>query len=300
MLLINCAICDRKQKLVELYPQTINYEKVNEESFSARRTPDRMHYRLVKCTNCGLIFSSPILERDKIDKFYQGSLFFYSDETKYLGKTYLYYLKQALKGRNKKNLKLLDIGCGNGFFLEEVKKFGIKSVCGIEPSKAAVEKAAKDIKRNIKVDILKPKLFKKNSFDIICCFHTLDHITNPNLFLKICFQLLKKGGIMLFIVHNSNGLSVKLFGEKSAIFDVEHIYLFNPKSLHKIFSRNGFKIVEIFNVINKYSVNYWLKMVPLPNLVKLTLLKIFNVTKLGKVPFSISPGNIGIVAERPF
>lgn len=293
-----CAICGKKQKLRELYPQTIYFDKVNAETFSARRTPDRMHFRLVKCTNCGLIFSNPILVRSRIDNLYKKSSFSYTDESRYLKKTYRYYLEKALRSLDKSKLKLLDIGCGNGFFLEEVKNFGIKSVYGVEPSKTALENTPKDLKRNIKNDILKPNLFKNSSFDIICCFHTLDHITNPNSFLKICFRLLKKDGIILFVVHNTDGLSVKLFGEKSAIFDIEHIYLFNPKSLSSIFLKNKFKVIDIFDIKNRYPLSYWTRMVPIPKALKYVILKILEATHLGKIPISVKPGNIGIIAEK--
>lgn len=298
MISISCVICENKQKIIELYPETINFEKVNAETFSARRIPDRMHFRLVKCTNCGLIFSNPILERHKIDNLYKKSSFSYTDESKYLKKTYRFYLEKALRNLDKSKLKLLDIGCGNGFFLEEARNFGIKSIFGVEPSKAAVEQAPKDLRKNIKNDILKPNLFKNNFFDVICCFHTLDHITNPNSFLKVCFKLLKKDGIILFVVHNTDGLSVKLFGEKSAIFDIEHIYLFNPKSLSIIFAKNGFKVIGIFDIKNRYPISYWSRMVPIPKPLKYLFLKILEVTNIGKVPLAIKPGNIGIIARK--
>lgn len=197
-----------------------------------------------------------------------------------------------------RNLNLLDIGCGNGFFLNEVTKMGIKSVYGIEPSLASVNLAPKKIKKNIKISVLKPNLFKKEFFDIICCFHTLDHVTSPNSFLKICFKLLKKKGIVLFIVHNTEGLSVKLFGEKSAIFDIEHIYLFNPKNLRTIFSQNGFKVIRVFNVKNRYPLSYWFRMTPLPKTIKFIFLGLLYKTGLGKIPLNLSPGNIGIIAEK--
>lgn len=293
-----CAICNNNQNITELYPQTINFKNVNKKTFSARRTPDRMHYRFVKCTKCGLIFSNPILEREKIDRLYKESLFFYNEESSYIGKTYLHYLKQILGNKDKKNLKLLDIGCGDGFFLKEAKEFGINSVYGIEPSKPATGLADKDIKKIIKISILKPGIFKENFFDIICCFHTLDHITNPNAFLKQCFKMLKKGGKILFIVHNTDGLSVKLFGEKSAIFDIEHIYLFNAKSLTAIFKKNGFTPKQIFNIKNTYPLSYIVKMIPLPLVLKNFLLLALKKTGVGKIPLSLKPGNIGIEAVK--
>src|SRR5258708_1364252 len=105
-------------------------------------------------------------------------------------------------------------------------------------------------------------------FDIICCFHTLDHIVNPNLFLANTYVLLKKGGKIVFIVHDTDGLSVRLFGEKSPIFDIEHIYLFNKNSLGRLFKKNHFIVDEIFSVKNTYPLTYWLRMSPIPKLVK--------------------------------
>lgn len=81
-----CAICGKKQKLIKLYPQTVNFKAVDKKTFSARRTPDRIHYQFVRCKNCGLIFSNPILEPKKINKFYEKSYFSYDDESRYLKK----------------------------------------------------------------------------------------------------------------------------------------------------------------------------------------------------------------------
>lgn len=299
MITTHCAICKNIEKLVSLYPATFDVKKINTKTFSARRTPDRMHYQFVKCEKCGLIFSNPILEPKKIFSLYKGSEFHYTVESIYLAKTYGMYLQKVLNTfpANKK-LKLLDIGCGNGFFLGQAKKLGVSEVWGVEPGKETVKHASEEIRKNIKVDILRSGLFKKNTFDIITCFHTLDHIIDPNNFLKEVFALLKKGGKILFIVHNTNGLSVKLFGEKSPIFDIEHIYLFNPPSLKKIFKQNGFKKPTVFEVKNTYPLGYWSRMIPLPKNIKKSALHLLQKTKLEDVSLSIKAGNIGIIAEK--
>src|SRR3990167_4414139 len=163
---LQCAICSGKTKTRLLYRANFDFEKLNEITFSARRIPDNIHYQLNKCQNCGLIFSSPILAKSKIIRFYQKSKFTYEKEAVYLAQTYLSYLKTFRPNISPKT-KILDIGCGNGFFLSEISK------------------AAPYLKKNIKIDVFRKNIFPKSHFDIITSFQTLDHVVNPNEFIKI-------------------------------------------------------------------------------------------------------------------
>lgn len=295
---IKCAICKGKEKTVVLYNQNFSINKIDEKTFSARRLPDRIHYRLVKCTRCGLIFSNPILNLNKINSLYFKSDFNYNSESEYLKKTYLKYFKKYLSTKNIKCKKILEIGCGNGFFLEELRKNGMDNVYGIEPGMESVRKANIRIKKNIKVDILKKGLFPKESFDIILCFHTLDHIPEPNKFLEVAYSLLKKEGKIFFIVHNTNGLSVKLLNEKSPIFDIEHVYLFNNLNLKQIFTQNKFKNPQVFDIYNTYPLRYWLRLFPLNVFLKNKLIMLLERFKLDLIKIKLNAGNIGIVADK--
>lgn len=298
MIAIHCALCGTREKTRTIFQQNFRQIEITSATFSARRTPDRIHYRIVQCLRCTLIFSTPILPNEKILTFYKKSDFFYDTESKYLAKTYVEILQKASPNLIKKNLKLLDIGCGNGFFLEEVIKLGLKDVWGVEPGAASVEKASKKIKPRIKADIFKNGLFPKNSFDLVCCFHTLDHIVDPNMFLRNVYSVLKPGGSICFVVHDTDGLSVKLFGEKSPIFDIEHVYLFNKRSLTGIFKKNGFRDIKTFSVINKYPFSYWLRMSPFPKAFKDFALRTLGHIGLLGIPIRIPAGNIGIIARK--
>lgn len=297
MIKIFCAICGEKEKTKVLYRANFNPINLTSQIFSARRIPDNIHYQINKCLNCGLIFSSPILPEEKIKKLYKKSKFSYKEQVPYLNQTYLYYLKKFLT-KNFLFLKLLDIGCGNGFFLEEIYKMGIKNVYGIEPSEEASLKASINIKNKIKTDVLKKNIFPDNFFNVITCFQTLDHVVNPNKFLTVVFSLLKKNGMAFFVLHDTDGLSVKIFKEKSPIFDIEHIYLFNKETLKRIFRMNGFRDIEIFKVKNKYPLLYWVKMVPLPILFKKILTLFLEKSKLGRLVISLNAGNIGLIAYK--
>ncbi|OGD86832.1 hypothetical protein A2Z23_03305 [Candidatus Curtissbacteria bacterium RBG_16_39_7] len=294
---IYCAICGKKQRTRGLYKANIDLKRINEKVFSARRLPDKLHYQLNECKKCGLVFSSPILDLRKINEFYRKSQFTYQEQTSYLGKTYAYYLKKFFPSLSKQT-KILDVGCGNGFFLSELHKLNIKYTFGIEPSKEAVSKTPRRLKKNIKIDTLRENSYPNSYFDIICCFHTLDHVVDPNKFIRIIYKTLQKDGGILFIVHDTQGLSVKLFGEESPIFDIEHIYLFNKKTLGGIFQKNGFTKIQVFEVKNRYPLSYWLWMTPLPKILKDPLMKLIKNSRLGKMPISLGVGNIGIVAYK--
>lgn len=298
MLSTQCAVCGKKQRIKELYKENFSTNQINAQIFSARRSPDRLHYRLVKCVNCGLIFSNPVFPVKTVEKLYKKSKFNYNLESYFLKKTYGEYLRQVLPSNNFDKLKILDIGCGNGFFMEEAMEMGIKNVFGIEPSIGSIKKASQEIKKNIKCDILRPRLFRNNSFDIICFFHTLDHVFDPNVFLGIVHDLLKKNGKVICVVHDTEGLSVRLFGEKSPIFDIEHIYLFNKKTLAKIFKKNNLKSLKVLGVKNRYPILYWWKLMPIPRPLKDNINKLLSKTRIGAIPISLNAGNIVIIAEK--
>lgn len=297
MRIIQCAICKTNKYTQVLFPETTDFAKIDNGLFSARRIPDRVHYRLLRCSKCGLIFSSPILSEKTIRKLYRESKLTYEQEIESLKETYGHYLEKSLRN-TVKNPTLLEIGGGSGFFLEKAKEMGLSKVYGVEPSQDAVNQARSDIKKNMIVDFFPSRKIKNSAFDIICIFQTLDHIIDPNTFLQECYKALRKNGLVLCIHHNTDGLSVKLLREKSPIFDIEHIFLFNKDNLKTIFAKNGFKTVEVFEVKNTFPLRYWIRMFPLPLTIKLKLIEFLKFIRLDNFPITLSAGNIGIIARK--
>lgn len=297
MRIIQCAICKTNKYTDVLFPETTDFTRIDKDIFSARRIPDRVHYRLLQCNKCALIFSSPILSEKTIRKLYRESRLTYEQEIESLKETYGHYLGNTLR-YSVKNPALLEIGGGSGFFLEKAKEMGLSKVYGVEPSQDAVNQARSDIKKNMIVDFFPSKKIKKSSMDIICIFQTLDHIIDPNFFLQECRKALRKNGLVLCIHHNTDGLSVKLLREKSPIFDIEHIFLFNKDNLKTIFAKNGFKTVEVFDVKNTFPLRYWIRMFPLPLKIKTNLINLLKLIRLDNFPITLSAGNIGIIARK--
>lgn len=296
MIYQNCAICDKSDYRV-VYKENLDIKKIDEKIFSARRLPDRIHYRIVQCNNCKLLYSNPIIEYAKIATLYQKSFVSYDEQIENLRKTYGYYLKQLDKYSVVKK-RLLEIGCGNGFFLKEALKQNYQEVYGVEPGKKSIAKANQSIRKYIIEGIFKPGLFQKNFFDVICCFQTFDHIPYPNMMLKECFKIIKKGGCMLFLNHDVESFFARLMGDKSPIIDIEHTYLYSRETIKKIFQKHNFKVLNVGNAFNIHNLDYWIHLSPIPNNIKILTVKILKFLRLDNLKIKIYPGNLVLIAKK--
>lgn len=293
-----CPICDVDDGATQLYPANFDLAAFNPAVYSARRLPDRVHYRIVKCNTCGLVRSDPVADPEALAKLYAQSSFDYAQEVEDLKLTYGRYLDRLERFDVHKG-SLLEIGCGNGFFLEEAMKRGYASVAGVEPGKAVVEQARADIRPNIVCDILRPGLFEPGRFDTIAVFQTFDHISEPGPLLDECFRLLKPGGLVLCFNHNIEAWSAKLLGERSPIVDIEHTYLYSPKTISRLFEKHAFKTLETGSARNTYHLYYLTRLLPLPKALKRLKLAFLKATRIGNLRLTVPLGNLYIIARKP-
>src|ERR1700693_1463054 len=224
-----CAVCGTFGNATELYPPTYDATSFNERIFSARRIPDAIHYRTVRCNRCGLVRSDPAADQASLSGLYERSTFDYGIEVPNLRRTYARYLAKA-KARSR-GRSFLEIGCGNGFMLEEALALGYENVRGVEPSHGAVDAASPSIRDRIVVDIMKPGLFKPGEFDTACMFQVFDHLPQPGALLDQIHTVLGASGVLLCFNHNVRSLFARVLGDRSPIVDIEHCYLYSPETM---------------------------------------------------------------------
>jgi 2-polyprenyl-3-methyl-5-hydroxy-6-metoxy-1,4-benzoquinol methylase len=292
-----CAICRVEGNASELYPANLSHEAFDPAVFSARRLPDRIHYRIVKCNTCGLVRSDPIAPSGELTRLYQQSTFDYQAETDNLKRTYGRYLHR-LEHLGAGKGALLEIGCGNGFFLEEALNQGYQLIRGVEPSRAAIERAAPVIKENIHCGMMENGLFKAESFNVICLFQVIDHLPDPASVLNECLLLLRKGGLLLTINHNVTALSNATLKDRSPIIDIEHTYLFSPTTMRRTFEKCGYLVREQGQVTNDYSLHYLVRLFPLRASFKARVLEGLRRLHLDKIPVRVPLGNLYLVGQR--
>ena len=153
----------------------------------------------------------------------------------------------------KKCLKLLDIGCGTGGFLNFAKSLDL-DLYGFDASEAQVNHAKKtfpNVKQAISMkEYLNLSGQPKTKFDLITLWDVVEHISNPiELFTEIQQHLLPSG--RLFISVPNGGalkkkiLLYKLIFRKICLGPWEHVFYYTPKSIRTYLEKCGFEVLEI-------------------------------------------------------
>lgn len=293
-----CAICETADESEELYPPNLDAESFTPTVFSARRLPDRMHYRIVRCHACGLLRSDPVLDVATMNELYRASTFDYGEELDGLRVTYGAALDAAAALVDTRG-GLLDIGCGSGFVLELARGRGWSDPRGVEPSTDAIAKADPSVRSRIVADVMRAGLFEPGSIDVITLFQVLDHMPDPAGLLEECRRALRPGGAILAFNHNASAWSARLLKERSPIIDVEHTYLYTPDTMRRLFTKVGFDVVSVDGVRNTYSIAYLLHLVPLPRRLKEALIPRLRQTSFGRRQLTVPLGNLCLLARRP-
>lgn len=291
-----CAICGTFGNADELYPPTYDETSFNERIFSARRIPDSIHYRLVRCRKCGLVRSDPAANQASLIELYERSSFDYSAEVPNLRRTYGRYLARAKtlsRGRS-----LLEVGCGNGFMLEEALAQGYEQVRGVEPSQKAIDAAAPAVKPRILQDIMRPGLFEPDGFDTVCLFQVFDHLPEPGALLDEVHKVLTPGGVLLCFNHNVRSLSARMLRERSPIIDIEHCYLYSPRTMGMLLEMHGFDVVDAGAATNTLSLRHLLHLLPAPAGLKQSVLNASDRTGIGRVPMRLPLGNLYAIGRK--
>jgi len=150
--------------------------------------------------------------------------------------------------------RLLDIGSGYGFFLEEMKTRGWE-VEGVELS----ETGRKYTRNRIDVPVhsypLESLCLPKNHYDVVTLLYVLEHLPDPVSTLREVSRILRPGGLVLLRWPHSTPI-VKLLGPFSRFLDLFHtpfhLYDFSPKTMTRLLAVSSFK--QIRTVVGGYTI----------------------------------------------
>jgi SAM-dependent methyltransferase len=130
--------------------------------------------------------------------------------------------------------RLLDIGCGTGPFLRTLPRENWQ-LYGVEISPPEAEKARVLTGAEIFVGDPLDAAFAPGNFDVVTCFHLLEHIYTPMALLHQINKWLKPDGILYVIVPNIESWEARIF--HSYWYGLElprHVFHFSPESLKRM------------------------------------------------------------------
>lgn len=237
----HCPLC--RSKLKKIY--TAKDYLLSGESF-----------HIVECTACRLRLTSPFPEKDVIGSYYESDEYIsHANKSKSLFDSVYNLLRSYMLGRKSrlvekaagtKTGRILDIGCGAGHFLNTMKENGWE-VFGVDAS----PKARALVMSQFGIDTISSEEWfnSDGKYDVITCWHSLEHFHEPWEYLEKIRAHLNQDGVLIVALPNYESTDAKKYGADWAAYDTpRHLYHFTPFSLDKIMFTYEFLINEIYRM----------------------------------------------------
>jgi SAM-dependent methyltransferase len=218
-------------------------------------------FEYVVCRRCGLIYLSPRPSRQAVLDYYPEG---YDCHQPPLASTRSRILKWAqrrnLAGRRRLVLKqsglrrgrILDIGCGSGRFLEEMREAGWTTV-GIEPVASIAELARTQALLDVRVGTTETASLGGASFDVVSYWDVLEHTPSPTEELARAKALLVHHGLLVVSLPNWEGFDRALFRQHWHGFDApRHLFIFPRVVLARMLREAGFDVVAVGSTNSGY------------------------------------------------
>lgn len=296
----DCPVCGAcAADSIPFLERRIDTNRLGAYAYASRKMPEYMSFKLVRCPECDTVYACEAPSTDAVDDAYHQAAYDSREEALDAAEAYAMALKPLLativdrKG-------VLEIGAGTGAFLMQIKNSGFADVVGVEPSLAAIGAADEKIKSNIRSGVFCVGDYAASSFSLITCFMTLEHVHDPAGLVRDCFGLLKPGGYMAVVVHDWRAWNNKLLGRYAPIIDIEHLQIFSKKSITGLFEKSGFTDIRCDRLVNKYKLEYWNRLLPVPLIVKQWIRRLLVITGLARVRLKVNAGNLILIARRGF
>ena len=229
-------------------------ENINDFFAAEDYTVSHEKFDIFQCKNCTHLFTQNIPAQNEIGKYYASENYIsHSDtQTGIVNRLYHIVRKKTLNGKmrliqketKKQTGKILDIGCGTGAFLHNMKTAGWEST-GLEPDETA-RKKAQELYKLAPLPSLEIFNLPENTFDAITMWHVLEHVHQLHEYVEQLKNLITDKGRIFIAVPNYTSYDAQHYGTSWAAYDVpRHLYHFSPASMKNLLKQHGLTIKKI-------------------------------------------------------
>lgn len=207
--------------------------------------PDR-NFNLVRCNHCQFVYLNPRPDAAEMRKHYPDFFYAYGEFPDVMPVAFEWRLRQIETRKNRG--KLLDVGCGDGFFLVFALQRGW-DVYGLDTCPGAIQVAKEKLGERVSLNTLTEASYASDFFDVVSLFEVLEHLPNPMDHLREIHRILQSGGWICLSVPNFASLERWVFKKWWVGLDApRHLQQFTPESLRSLLEGAGFDVVDLKSV----------------------------------------------------
>lgn len=206
---------------------------------------------MVRCRNCGHVFSDASAQSDSLSKVYDKNYFFGGEYSDYLADKKMTQDNFALRLKvlckvlsPARHKRLLEIGCAYGFFLDMARcQFDLLK--GIDVTADGALYAKNNLGLDVVADDFLAHDFKGQKFDVVCMWDTIEHLNDPAACLaKISADIAAKGAIVAITTGDIDSMNARIKKDKWRLMNSPtHVHYFSKKTLGRLLDQNGFEMV---------------------------------------------------------
>ncbi|MBL8037094.1 MAG: class I SAM-dependent methyltransferase [Nitrospira sp.] len=167
----------------------------------------------------------------------------------------------ALTYAGTKHSRLLDVGCGKGFFVKAALDEKIRAE-GIDLSRSGIEYAVNTLGVKATTGRIQDQQNEswKESFDVVTLWATVEHLPDPLSVLQAIHGCLKPGGILLCDTGLGHSPWEQLLPGHSQWYDApQHLFVFSENGLVRLLEACGFSIVHVDTNFERSFVRRWVR-----------------------------------------
>jgi SAM-dependent methyltransferase len=208
------------------------------------------HYHIRKCSDCNAYFLSPQPLLDELMLYYDDS-YYSANKSKFSFsiEKFIDIFRKRKAGKVVKYLpengSVLDIGCGNGRFLNYVSQYGSYRLFGTELDGNSAKRASAIPGIHLKIGSLTENDFLPESIDVVTMYHVFEHLQEPQKMLEIITSILKVNGVFILSMPDIGSWQSRAFKGKWLHLDPpRHLFFFERNDLKKTMMQFGFECVR--------------------------------------------------------